>query len=113
MYHVRELDEHVTREIQHRGLERILHFFLKLEESRAVRDQRLVDRRLGRKDREALVGANHRTLDEETVDAARVLDRVGQAAARLQVERQSARSEVDVEVEKGRRTVGLLTKQPC
>ena len=112
MHHVRELDEHVARKIDTGRFERVLHFFLKLEECRSVRDQRLMDGRLGRQDRKALVGANHRTFDEQAVDAARVLDGIRQTATRLQIERESPRSEVDVEVQKGRRPIGFLAQQP-
>ena len=70
--------------------------------------QRLVDRRFRRKHRQAFVGANHRALDEQTVDTARVLDRVCQAAARLEVERKSTGAEMHVKVEQCSRTVSLL-----
>ena len=68
-------------------LERVADLFLQLEEGGAVGQQRLVDRRLGREHAELVVGADHRALDEQAVDAARILDRVGQAAAGLEIER--------------------------
>src|SRR5689334_9311823 len=104
------LDEHLARQVQNRGLERVPHFFLELEESGPVRHQRLVDRGLGREDRQALVRANHRTFDEQTVDAARIFDRVGEAAAGLEIERQRPGAEMYVEVEEGGRAATLLTE---
>ena len=112
VHQVRILDQHVARQVEHGRFERVAHLFLKLEEGGAVGHQRLVDRRFGRQDRQALVGANHRALDEQAVDAARVLDRVGQAAAGLEVERQRAGAEMDVEVEQRGRAARLLAQQP-
>ena len=109
---VRILDQHVPRQVEDGRFECVAHLFLKLEEGGAVGDHRLVDRRFRRKDRQPLVGANHRALDEQTVDAARVLDRVGEAAAGLEVERQRAGSEMDVEIEQRGRAARLLAEQP-
>ena len=81
-------------------------------EGGAVGQHRLVDRRLGGEDAELVVGADHRALDEQAVDAARILDRVGQAAAGLEVERQRAGAEMDVEVEQGGRAAALVAHQP-
>ena len=96
---MRILDHHLPRQVEHGRFERVLHLLLELEEGSPVGDQRLMKRSLGRKDRQPLVGADHRPLDEQTVDAARVLDRVSEAAARFKVERQRAGAEVNVEVE--------------
>ena len=58
-----------------------------MEESGPVGHQRLVDRGFGRQHRQAFIGANHRPLDEQTVDSARIFNRIGQSAARLEIER--------------------------
>ena len=62
-----------------------------------------VDRRFRRQHRQPLVGANHGAFDEQAVDAARIFDRVGQAAAGLEVERQRAGPEMHVEIEQSGR----------
>ena len=112
VHQVRILDQHVPRQVEHRRFEGVAHLFLKLEEGGAVGHQRLVDRRFRRQHRQALVGADHRAFDEQAVDAARVLDRIGEAAARLEVERQGAGAEMDVEVEQRGAAVRLLAQQP-
>ena len=55
------------------------------DEGRTIGHQGRGDRGLGRKNGEVVVGPDHRTFDEQTVDAARILDRIGQSAARLEV----------------------------
>ncbi len=110
MDHVGVLDEHVARQIEHRRFERILHFFLELEVRRAVGHQRLVDRGLGRQDTQPFVGAHHRAFDEQPVDAAGIFDRIGQAAARLEVERQRAGAEMDIEIEQSGRAMRFLAE---
>src|SRR5436853_1205352 len=96
---MRMLDQHVPRKIEDGRFDRVARYFLKLEESGSVGDQRLMDWSLGRKDRQMLVCAYHRPLDEKAVDPAGILDRIGQAAARLEVERQGTGAEVNVEIE--------------
>ena len=46
---------------------------------------------------------DHRPLDEQPVDAAGIVDRVGQAAPRFEIECQRAGPEMDVEIEQRRR----------
>ena len=81
-------------------------------EGGAVGQQRLVDRSLGRQDRQLVVGLDHRAFDEQAVDAAGVLDRIGQAASGFEVERQRAGAEVHVEVEQRGRAAVLVAEQP-
>ena len=109
---MREVDQHVARHIDHRHVERLAEFFLQLHERRAVGHQRGVHRRFGRKDRQIVVGADHRAFDEQAVDARRIVDGVDQPATRLQIQRQSAGAEMDVEVEKRRVALTLLAEQP-
>ncbi len=52
---------------------------------------------------QSLVRAYYRALDEQSVDTARVLDRIGQPATGLNAQRQRAGTEMDVEVEQGSR----------
>ena len=109
---MREVDQHVARQIDDRHLERLAEFFLKLHECRAIGHQRLVDRSLSRKDRQIVVGADHGAFDEQPVNAAGIVDRVGQTAARLEVERERARAEMDVEIEEGGRRLVFLAENP-
>ena len=85
------LDQHVARQVDHRAFEGVADLFLQLIEGGAVGQHRLVDRRFRGEHAELVVGADHRALDEQPVDAARILDRVGQAAAGLEVERRARR----------------------
>ena len=109
---VRILDQHVARQVEHCRLEGVAHLFLQLEESGAIGHQRLVDRRFRRQHGQPLVGAHHGALDEQAVDAARILDGIGQAAAGFEVERQRAGAEMDVEVQEGGCALRLLAEQP-
>ncbi len=109
---MRELHHHVARQVDHRALEGVADLLLQLIEGRAVGQHRLVDRRLGGEDAKLLVRPHHRALDEQAVDAARILDRVGEAAAGLEVERERAGAEMDVEVEQGGRAAALVAHQP-
>src|SRR3546814_1594302 len=47
-HQMREGDQHMPRDVDDRHLEGVAHFFLELEEGRAVGHHRLMDRRLGR-----------------------------------------------------------------
>ena len=96
-----------ARQIDHRALERVADLLLQLVESRAVGQQRRLIGASADRTQSLLVGADHRALDEQAVDAARILDRVGQAAAGLEVERQRAGAEMHVEVEQRGRAAAL------
>ena len=102
----------MTRNVHDRHLERVAQFLFQLEEGRAVGHHRLVDRRFGRQQAELVRRAHHRALDEQAVDAARIVDRVDQAAAGLEVERQRAGAEMHVEVEQRGLAVGLFADRP-
>jgi hypothetical protein len=90
----------------------VAEFFLQLQEGGAIGHQRRIHRRFGREDRELVVGADHRAFDEQAVDAAGVLDGVGQAAARFQIERQRAGAEMHVEIEQRGRRLSSFAEQP-
>ena len=109
---MREIDHHVARKIDHRHLESLTELFLQLDEGGAVGHQRRADRRFGREDRQVVVGADHRALDEQSVDAARIVDRVGQAATRFEIERQGAGAEMHVEIEQRGRHLVIDAEQP-
>jgi hypothetical protein len=109
---VRELDQHVAGQVDHRSLESVADLLLQLEEGRSVAQHRLVQRRFGGQHAQFVVGPHHRPFDEKTVDAARILDRVGKAAARLEVEAEGAGPEMDVEVEQGGRPAAFVAHQP-
>ncbi len=110
---MREVDQHVARQIDHGHFERLAEFFLQLHESRTIGHQRLVDRSLCRQDRQIIIGADHGAFDEQAVNTAWVIDCVGQAAARLKVQCQRAGSKVHVEIEQRSRSLMLVAEQPC
>ena len=59
-----------------------------------------------------VAGTHHRALDEQSVDAARIFDRVGQAAPGLEIKRQRAGAEMNVEVEfYGENPIGIELPQ--
>ena len=59
-----------------------------------------------------IVGPDHRAFDEQSIDPARVLDRIGQAAARFQIERQRAGAEVDIQIEQRGGAFFICAEQP-
>src|SRR3546814_18110451 len=59
-----------------------------------------------------LAGLDHRAFDEQPVDAAWVLDRVGETAAGFEIERERAGAEMDVEIEQRGRALTALAEQP-
>src|SRR3546814_17110459 len=69
-------------------------------------------RRLGGEHGEFLAGLDHRAFDEQPVDAAWVLDRVGETAAGFEIERERAGAEMDVEIEQRGRALTALAEQP-
>jgi hypothetical protein len=103
---LREVDQHVARHVDDRHSNAVAELFLQLQEGAAVGHQRRIDRRFGRKDGQIVVRADHGALDEQAVDAARVLDGVGQAAPRFEIERERAGAEMDVEIEQRGRSLG-------
>src|SRR3546814_13104263 len=95
------LDEHRARQIDDSAFERRAHLLLELVKGRAVGDHRRTHRRLGGEHGEFLAGLDHRAFDEQPVDAAWVLDRVGETAAGFEIERERAGAEMDGEIEQG------------
>src|SRR3546814_1549204 len=89
------LDEHRARQIDDSAFERRAHLLLELVKGRAVGDHRRTHRRLGGEHGEFLAGLDHRAFDEQPVDAAWVLDRVGETAAGFEIERERAGAEMD------------------
>ena len=71
----------------------------------AIGQHRLMNGRFCRKNGKLVGRAYHRTFDEQTIDTAWIFNRVDQAAARFQIERQRARAEVQVKVEQGGRAL--------
>src|SRR3546814_18225254 len=71
-----------------------------------------MDRRLGRQQAELVRRAHHGAFDEQAVDAARVVDRINQSAPRLEVERQRAGAEMNVEVEQPGLAARLFADRP-
>ena len=96
---MRKVDQHRARQIDHRGREGVAKLLFKVEKCRAIGVERGADRGLGREDGEVVVGADHRPLDKQAVDARRVLDGVGEAASGFEIEAERGGAEVDVEIE--------------
>ena len=92
------LNQHVARQINDRAFERRAHFFLQLVECAAVGEERLIDWCFGRQDRQLVACAYHRPFDEQSVDAAWIVDGVGQTAPRFKIKRQRAGAEMNVEI---------------
>ena len=81
-------------------------------ERRTVDVQGVADRCLCRQDRKPVAGPHHRAFDEQAVDPAGILQRVGQTPARLEIKGQRARPELDVEVQQRRGSSGALGEHP-
>ena len=112
-HQMREVDQHVARQIDHRHFKRLTEFFLKLHECGAIGHQRRIDRCLCRKDRQVIIGADHCAFDEQTIDAAGVFDRIGKPAAgfKIKAQRPGAKVHVKIEQRSGHLVVGR--EQPC
>ena len=107
-----EVDQHVARQVDHGHFERLAKLLLQLHEGRTIGHQRGIDRCLRRQDRQIVVRADHRAFDEQAVDPAGIVDRVGQTAPRLQIERERAGAEMHVEIEQRCRQRVIVAEQP-
>ena len=110
---LREVDQHVARQIDHRHFEGLPEFLFQLHETRAVGHQRRIDRRFRRQNGQIVVRTDHRAFDEQAVDPTGIVDRVGQPAPRLEVKREGAGAEVHIEIEHRGRQLVLVAEQPC
>ena len=109
---MRIVDQHVAWQIDDRTIERGAKFFLQLEEGGAVGHDRRIDGCLGRKQRQFFVGLDHGAFNEQAVNPAGVVDRIGQAATGLQVQRKSSGAEMNVEVKQRGQALPVMAEQP-
>ena len=95
------LARHMARQIDHDGRE-IIAQLLNVRWASAAGSgvTNLCQRGFGTQDRELVAFLHHRALDEQSVDAAWIFQRVAQAAARLEIESERRRAVMDVEIQK-------------